>query len=99
MYEGDDRFVQGRIMRDILDVAPSGDAATDYDRRQLALYAALLDADDMGLDWRKAVVSLMQLDPLRPGAELCWHSHLERARWIVGPGLAQAVEVFGQADA
>ena len=86
-------------MRDIHDFAPSGEAVTDYDRCQLSLYAALLDAADASVPWRDAASAVMGIDPAEVGAEICWRSHLDRARWIVGRGLAQAIEAFGQADA
>lgn len=75
-------------------LAPTGNAVIDYDRRHLALYAALLEADDGGCDWRDAASSLMQLDVTEPDAEACWRSHLERARWIVGDGLGIAIAAF-----
>ena len=74
--------------------APTGNAVVDYDRRHLALYAALLEADDAGRDWQDAAISLMQLDVTEGNAEACWHSHLERARWLVGDGLGIALEAF-----
>jgi len=77
-------------------LAPSGDIAVDYDRRHLALYAALLEADDAGRDWQDAAASLMQLDVTDCNAEACWRSHLERARWIVGDGLGSALVAFNQ---
>ena len=78
-------------------IAPSGDV-TDYDRAHLALYAALLDADDSGQEWTAMVSDLMGLDPTAADAETCWRSHLDRARWIVGEGLAQAVSSFGRSE-
>lgn len=78
-------------------VAPCGEVVVDYDRRHLALYAALLDAADAGQDWREAAMGLMGLDADAPGSEACWRSHLERARWIIGEGLACAIEAFNQA--
>ena len=78
-------------------IAPSGDV-TDYDRTHLALYAALLDADDSGQEWTATVRDLMGLDPTAADAETCWKSHLDRARWIVGEGLAQAVSSFGRSE-
>lgn len=75
-------------------VAPSDDVAVDYDRRHLALYAALLDADDAGTDWRDAASSLMLLDVTDQQAEACWRSHVERARWIIGEGLGSALVAF-----
>ena len=77
-------------------LAPSGDEVVDYDRRNLALYAALLEAADAGRDWRAAASDLMRLDATDPDAEACWRSHLERARWIVGDGMANAVAAFGE---
>lgn len=74
-------------------------AVTPYDQRNLALYAALLDAEAAGTCWQIVAETLMHINPNDEGAERCWSSHLERARWIVGSGLAQAIEAFGQADA
>jgi len=36
----------------------------------------------------------MLLDVNQCDAEACWRSHLERARWIVGEGLATALVAF-----
>ena len=77
-------------------LAPSGDEVVDYDRRNLALYASLLEADDGGRDWREAASSLMHLDLANEDAEACWRSHLERARWIVGAGLRATLIAFSQ---
>ena len=76
--------------------APNGNDVIDYDRRNLALYAALLEADDAGRDWREAAVSLMHLDMADKDTEACWRSHLERARWIVGEGLGTALVAFNR---
>lgn len=77
--------------------APSG-AATNYDRSHLMTYAELLDADSRGVAWEESAATILGLDPVadRDKARLCWTSHLERARWIVGEGLASAVEAFGR---
>lgn len=75
-------------------LAPAGDKVVEYDRRNLALYAALLEADDAGREWREAASSLMQLDVTDGDAEACWRSHLDRARWIVGEGMANALVAF-----
>jgi len=77
-------------------LAPSHESVVEYDRRHLALYAALLEADDEGRDWREAASSLMRLDVSCSSAESCWRSHLERARWIVGEGLAHALVAFSR---
>ena len=76
-------------------VAPTGPVA-DYDRGHLALYAALLDADTAGQAWQDVATTLMGIDIADAGAEICWRSHLERARWIVGDGLGAAIQAFGQ---
>lgn len=68
----------------------------DYDRRNLALYAALLEADDAGRDWREAASCLMHLDLSDKDAEACWRSHLARARWIVSDGMELAIIAFGE---
>ena len=83
-------------MISLLDAAPIGDIVTAYDRERLAQYAALLDAADTGQDWRDAASIILCLDVSDAGAEACWRSHLERARWIVGEGLGQAIEAFGR---
>lgn len=82
-------------MVEIEKFAPSGLLVDDRDQRNLALYAALLDADDAGLDWRDVAVSILKLDITSNDAEACWRSYLERARWIVGDGLAQAIVALG----
>lgn len=79
----------------IVGFAPAGEPVTSYDRQQLALYAAMLDADGAGQDWREAAATLMRIDVTSPDGEACWLSHLERARWIVGGGLAAALQTFG----
>jgi len=82
---------------DTLDrLAPCGEEAVDYDRRHLALYAALLDAADAHTSWQEAATSLMKLDLNESDAEACWRSHLERARWIIGDGLANALATFNE---
>lgn len=75
--------------------APVGSAVTSYDQRQLALYAALLDAHDAGQPWQEVARAVMGLEGGDPAAEACWRSHLERARWIVGDGLGSALVAFG----
>ncbi len=79
----------------IAPLAPSGNDVVAYDRTHLSLYAALIDAADTGDDWRTAAISLMQLDLSDNSAEACWRSHLERARWIIGAGLENALVAFG----
>lgn len=84
------------LMETIDRLAPSDERVIEYDRRHLALYAALLDAADASGDWRDAASLLMRLDVTRSDAEACWRSHLERARWIVNDGLGSALIVFNK---
>ena len=78
--------------------APNGRTVAEYDRRSLPFYAALLDAAEAGQDWREVASTILGLDVSEAGAEACWRSHLERARWIVGEGLGQAIAAFGRPD-
>jgi len=87
---------EARTMGIVDRLAPKGNAVVDYDRRHLALYAALLEADDAGCAWQVAATSLMRIDLVEHGAEACWRSHLERARWIVGDGLGIAIDAFNE---
>lgn len=82
-------------MLHLLPIAPSSDV-TRYDRDHLALYAALLDAERAGSLWQDAACCLMGLDPDKAESEACWRSHLERAQWIVGDGMAPALVAFGE---
>lgn len=76
-------------------LAPSDETAVNYDRQHLALYAELLGAEHAGLHWREAAATILRLDVTAADAEACWRSHIDRARWIVGDGLAAAVAAFG----
>ncbi len=80
-------------------IAPEGATVVDYDRRNLLTYAELLDADAAGIDWMTGSLEILRLNPLIDGdaARRCWESHLARARWITGSGLALAVDAFGTA--
>lgn len=85
-------------MAEIEKFAPSGSLVGDRDQRNLALYATLLDADNAGLDWKDVAASILKIDITSSDAEACWRSYLERARWIVGDGLAQAMSAFGRPE-
>lgn len=84
------------MIADLEPLAPSG-GATKYDRSHLLIYAELLDADGHGITCQQGALDILGIDPVRDpeAARLCWDSHLARARWIVGEGLASAVEAFG----
>jgi hypothetical protein len=74
-----------------------GEAVLDYDRRHLLTYAELLDAAAAGLGWESGSLAILGVDPTDDPefARCCWDSHLARARWITGDGLAGAIEAFG----
>lgn len=78
-------------------VAPEG-PVTAYDRRNLSIYAQLLDAEDSGLDWRTCAEEILGRDPHGDATAtfVCWQSHIKRARWIIAGGLAEAVEYFNK---
>jgi hypothetical protein len=74
--------------------APSEDALTYYDRQHFLTYARLIDADTEGADWKMSAEKILQRDVEadRHGAELCYRSHLARARWIIGAGLNKILD-------
>jgi hypothetical protein len=75
--------------------APAGNVG-EYDRRNLGIYAELVDASDHDVDWRRAAVDILELTlDDEDEALACWRSHLERARWITSEGLAEAILVLG----
>ena len=78
-------------------IAPDSSSVLDYDRRNLLTYAELLEADAAGISWETGSLAILLIDPSveRDTACRCWESHLARARWITGDGLADAVEAFG----
>lgn len=73
---------------------PPGEPVTEYDRFCLPIYAALVSDADAGVDWRQSALTLLHIEEDNAEAEACWRSHLERARWIVGEGLAAALVAF-----
>ena len=81
----------------LLNEAPTGQVS-DYDRMHLAVYAELLDADATGVGWVEGASTLLQMAKDTPGdiARRCWESHLHRARWILGEGLAEAIVAFNR---
>ena len=94
MYERILHFLLDSFMSQLRDFAPCGEPVTDYDRKHLALYAALLDAEEAELAWEQMVITILGRDPRIPGAEACLRSHIERARWITGAGLKFALSSF-----
>lgn len=73
----------------LMNCAPEGDAVTDYDQRHFLTYARLLGAERDARDWREAAAEILKIDVADDpdAAEACFRSHLDRAHWIVGPGL------------
>jgi hypothetical protein len=69
--------------------APSDEVLTYYDRQHFLTYARLLDADKERADWKSSASKILQRDVEDDpqAAELCYRSHLARARWVVGAGL------------
>jgi hypothetical protein len=74
--------------------APSDDALTYYDRQHFLTYARLIDADKEGADWKASAAKILQRDVENDlhAAELCYRSHLARARWIIGAGLNKILD-------
>lgn len=76
------------------DMAPTDAAITAYDQAHFLTYARLLDAVRDNLGWETGLATILYRDfgnDLMAG-KLCWDSHVERAEWIVGAGLALIVE-------
>ena len=73
---------------DFQDEPPQTSNLTDYDRKHLALYARLLDADEEGAEWTDVVRVLFGLDPKRDAerARRVYDSHLSRAVWMTQHG-------------
>ena len=82
----------------IAERAPDGPAMSDYDRVHTLTYARLLDAERDGHDWTDVAAEVLDLDVAADpaGAKSCWQSHLDRAHWIVGEGLAAAIASDGE---
>lgn len=72
----------------VLDVAPTDDKLTDYDRLHLITYIRLLDADADRLSWEEASRAILHIDPeTEPErARRAHQSHLTRAQWMTRVG-------------
>lgn len=70
------------------DSPPMTERVNAYDEAHLADYLRLLDADEEGADWRRAVSIIFELDveadPER--ARRVHQSHLARAKWMTEIG-------------
>jgi hypothetical protein len=90
-------LLDDRTVRTLPDpVAPCRTEILDYDRRNLLLYAELLDAEADGIGWEAGAFTVLGLDAGSDATKLCWDSHLARARWIVNEGLGAAIAAFGK---
>ena len=72
----------------LADAPPSADHVTDYDRRNLKIYARLLDAAADHADWQEVADLVLGLDVASNAdhARRVHDAHLERARWMTSRG-------------
>ena len=72
------------------DRAPEVSQLTAYDESHLNVYLRLLDADEVGADWREAATAILGVDPAaEPQRAKALHDrHLARARWMTEVGYA-----------
>lgn len=73
---------------------PISEAITAYDRQCFKLYLMLIDAENDGERWEDAHERIFGLETgvdLQI-AELQYHSHLERARWMTIDGYKQLLK-------
>jgi hypothetical protein len=77
-----------RIDAAVLDVAPTDDKLTDYDRLHLITYIRLLDADADRVSWEEASRAILHIDPATEPkrARRAHQSHLARAQWVTRVG-------------
>ncbi|MBF5095433.1 DUF2285 domain-containing protein [Azospirillum sp. INR13] len=77
-----------RIDAPVFDVAPTGEALTDYDRLHLVTYLRLLDAAADGADPDEVARIVLRIDPDEEPerARRAHASHLARARWMTESG-------------
>ena len=80
---GNDNF---RI--NVMDIAPSADELTDYDRAHFRTYLRLLDAEADKASWQEAVSVILGFHPAEDEerARRAYDTHLARARWIAEKG-------------
>ncbi|WP_157016628.1 DNA -binding domain-containing protein [Mesorhizobium xinjiangense] len=79
--------------QDFLDEPPQSPALTAYDRRHMATYARLLDAEADGACWEEIVEVIFGLDPETDPewASRIYTSHIARARWMSEHGFRHLV--------
>jgi hypothetical protein len=76
---------------DVADLAPHGPALTAYDEEHAVTYMRMLDADQVGADWREVSRILLHIDPEHEPdrARRAFESHLARAKWAAREGYRQ----------
>ena len=82
-HMGNDNF---RI--NVMDIAPSADELTDYDRAHLRTYLRLLDAEADKASWQEAVSVILGFHPEEDEerARRAYDTHLARAHWMAKKG-------------
>jgi len=80
---GNDNF---RI--NVMDIAPSADELTDYDRAHFRTYLRLLDAEADKASWQEAVSVILGFHPAEDEerARRAYDTHLARAHWMAKKG-------------
>jgi hypothetical protein len=70
------------------------DRITEYDRAHFLTYARILDAVRSDQTWQDAARDILDLDAESDelDAYRIWCAHVDRAEWIVGDGLALAIQ-------
>lgn len=72
----------------VMDVAPSADELTDYDRAHFRTYLRLLDAEADKASWQEAVSVILGFHPAEDEerARRAYDTHLARAHWMAKKG-------------
>ena len=78
----------------VIDALEWSNEITPYDQQHFITYARLLDAEAENADWRDVARVVLQLDPDKDPerSQRCWHTHLDRAKWIATTGYQQLVD-------
>ena len=76
------------VQTSVLDIAPSAQELTDYDRTHLITYLRLLDAETEKAPWQEAVTIILGINPEdnEERARRSYETHLARAHWMAEQG-------------
>ena len=76
------------VQTSVLDIAPSAQELTDYDRAHLITYLRLLDAETEKAPWQEAVTIILGVNPKdnEERARRAYETHLARAHWMAEKG-------------